>query len=257
MRRTIYDIAEYFFLREGTGTTVPSHDQPTIETDRSESDVIKSFRCSRLSKRAFDLVLASAALCVLAPVFMILVLLIRARLGVPVIFRQQRPGLSGRPFTLCKFRTMSDARDETGALLADHERLTRFGRFLRSTSLDELPELWNVIVGDMSLVGPRPLLMDYLPLYSREQSRRHEILPGITGLAQVRGRNLLSWEEKFALDVWYVDHQSLVLDMQILLATLGVVLSREGVSAPSHLSSSRWLGRAGSSEPTINRPHPS
>lgn len=220
-----------------------------IETDCGKLGAIEPSRGPRFGKRAFDLVLAFGALCVLAPVFVVLALLIRAKLGAPVIFRQQRPGLGGRPFTLCKFRTMTDSRDAAGALLPDLERLTRFGRFLRSSSLDELPELWNVLTGDMSLVGPRPLLMDYLPLYSPEQSRRHERLPGITGLAQVKGRNLLSWEEKFALDVWYVDHQSLALDAQILLATLGAVLRREGINAPNHLSAPCVGGRAASSEP--------
>jgi lipopolysaccharide/colanic/teichoic acid biosynthesis glycosyltransferase len=220
-----------------------------IETDRGKPSAIEPSRGPQLGKRVFDLVLAFSALCVLAPVFGVLALLLRAKLGAPIIFRQERPGLGGRPFMICKFRTMTDARDAAGMLLPDLERLTRFGKFLRSTSLDELPELWNVLAGDMSLVGPRPLLMDYLLLYSPEQSRRHEALPGITGLAQVKGRNLLSWEEKFALDVWYVDHQSLALDARILLATLGAVLRREGINAPNHSSAPRFVGRAASSEP--------
>ncbi|QFR33443.1 sugar transferase [Ancylobacter sp. TS-1] len=181
-------------------------------------------------KRAFDIAVAAVLLVVLAPVFVVLACLVRAKLGTPVFFRQTRPGLHGRPFEIIKFRTMTDARDSEGRLLLDCERLTRFGRFLRALSLDELPELWNVLKGEMSLVGPRPLLMEYLPLYSPEQARRHEVRPGITGWAQVNGRNAISWEEKFAMDVWYVDNRSVVLDVRIVALTVIKVLKRDGIS---------------------------
>lgn len=184
-----------------------------------------------LLKRLMDICLASVALVVLALPMLIIALLVRLRMGSPVLFRQQRAGLHGKPFTLIKFRTMRDARDEKGELLPDEIRLTRFGKWLRDTSLDELPELFNVLKGEMSLVGPRPLLLEYLPRYSAEQARRHEVKPGITGWAQVNGRNALSWEEKFRLDVWYVDHWNLWLDMKILLMTVWKVLKREGISA--------------------------
>jgi len=183
----------------------------------------------RHGRRLFDLALAIPGLIALAPLLGLLALLVRWRLGRPVLFRQTRPGLHGQPFELCKFRTMTDARDAAGRLLPDAERLTRLGRLLRASSLDELPELWNVIRGDMSLVGPRPLLMAYLPLYTPEQARRHELPPGITGWAQVHGRNALTWQDKFTLDIWYVDHVSLSLDMKILLLTLWKVLRREGI----------------------------
>ncbi|MDO8772752.1 MAG: sugar transferase [Burkholderiaceae bacterium] len=183
-------------------------------------------------KRFFDLVLSALALLLLGVPLLFLIWRVRRKLGSPVLFRQTRPGLHGRPFEMVKFRTMTDARGPDGKLLPDAERLTAFGRFLRATSLDELPELWNVLKGDMSLVGPRPLLMEYLPLYSPEQARRHEARPGITGWAQVNGRNALSWEEKFKLDVWYVDHRSLWLDVKILWLTVRKVLVREGISAP-------------------------
>lgn len=179
-------------------------------------------------KRAFDVCVAALGLVLLSPVLAVIALLVRRTLGSPVLFRQQRPGLGGRPFTLYKFRTMREA----GPGVSEAERLTRLGRLLRSTSLDELPELWNVLRGDMSLVGPRPLLMQYLPLYTPEQARRHEVRPGITGWAQINGRNAISWEEKFRLDVWYVDHQSLWLDLRILARTFWRVLSREGISEP-------------------------
>lgn len=182
-------------------------------------------------KRIFDFVMALLGLTVLALPLLILIVLIRRKLGSPVFFRQVRPGLNGKPFEMVKFRTMTDERGPDGQLLPDAVRLTSFGRFLRSTSLDELPELWNVLKGDMSLVGPRPLLMEYLPLYSPEQARRHEVRPGVTGWAQVNGRNAISWEEKFELDVWYVDHQSLWLDIKILWLTVKKVLVREGISA--------------------------
>lgn len=193
-------------------------------------------------KRLFDLVIASFALLLLFPVLLLVAWLVHRRLGSPVLFRQVRPGLHGKPFEMVKFRTMRDAVDTEGNALPDAERLTPFGRFLRSTSLDELPELWNVIKGDMSLVGPRPLLMEYLPLYSAEQARRHEVRPGITGWAQVNGRNAVSWPEKFALDIWYVDNRSLLLDIRILLLTMKKVFVREGISAEGQATASRFTG---------------
>ena len=193
-------------------------------------------------KRMFDLVLSVSALFLLSPVLLVLAWQCRLKLGSPVIFRQTRPGLRGQPFAMVKFRTMSDARGPDGKLLADVERMTAFGNFLRSTSLDELPELWNVLKGDMSLVGPRPLLMEYLPLYSPEQARRHDVRPGVTGWAQINGRNALSWDEKFRLDVWYVDHQSLWLDLKILLLTVKKVFVREGISAAGEATMPRFTG---------------
>lgn len=183
-------------------------------------------------KRALDLVLAVVGLVLLLPVFAIVALLIQRNLGSPVLFRQQRPGLNGRPFTMLKFRTMRNGVGEDGTLLTDSERLTGFGRTLRSTSIDEIPELWNVIRGDMSLVGPRPLLEEYVPRYSPEQARRHEVRPGITGWAQIHGRNAISWTEKFELDVWYVDHVSLATDVKIMWKTFATTLGRRGVYAP-------------------------
>jgi lipopolysaccharide/colanic/teichoic acid biosynthesis glycosyltransferase len=183
-------------------------------------------------KRCFDVCVAAVALVLLAIPLLLLALLVRLKLGKPVLFSQLRPGMRGKPFRMIKFRTMTDARGPDGALLPDAQRLTSFGRFLRSTSLDELPELWNVLKGDMSLVGPRPLLMEYLPLYTPEQARRHEVRPGVTGWAQVNGRNALSWEEKFAHDVWYVDHASVLLDIRILWMTVRKVVVRDGISAP-------------------------
>lgn len=193
-------------------------------------------------KRLFDFTTALFGLIALALPLLLLVYLVRRKLGSPVFFRQVRPGLHGQPFEMIKFRTMTDARDASGSLLPDNERLTAFGRFLRSTSLDELPELWNVLKGDMSLVGPRPLLMEYLPLYSPEQARRHEVRPGITGWAQVNGRNAISWEEKFALDIWYVDNQSLWLDVKILYLTLKAVLQRKDISAVGEATMSKFTG---------------
>ena len=184
----------------------------------------------RFGKRLLDVALASAALLLLLPFIGLLALLVRSRLGTPVLFRQRRPGLNGQIFTIYKFRTMTDARDEQGQLLPDAERLTSFGRFLRSSSLDELPELWNVLRGEMSLVGPRPLLIQYLSRYTPQQARRHEVRPGITGWAQVNGRNALSWEQKFSLDVWYVDNVSLWLDLRIGLLTVWKTLRREGIN---------------------------
>ena len=193
-------------------------------------------------KRLFDFVAASLALLMLALPLLALAWVIRRKLGSPVLFRQVRPGLQGRPFTMVKFRTMTDDRGPDGALLPDARRLTPFGRFLRASSLDELPELWNVLKGEMSLVGPRPLLMEYLPLYTPEQARRHEVRPGITGWAQVNGRNAISWADKFALDVWYVDHRSLWLDLQILWRTVRKVLVRDGISAEGEATMPKFTG---------------
>jgi len=197
---------------------------------------------SLLMKRTFDLALTIAALPLLAPLMLVLALLVRVKLGSPVIFTQVRPGFRARPFTICKFRTMTDARDASGLLLPDADRLTRFGKFLRSTSLDELPELWNILKGDMSLVGPRPLLTEYLPRYSAEQSRRHDVPPGITGWAQINGRNALTWPKKFELDVWYVDRQSLWLDIRILWLTIWKVIKREDINEPGQATASPFLG---------------
>ena len=193
-------------------------------------------------KRGIDVILTLIGLVLLAPAFALLAWRIRREFGRPVLFRQRRPGQHGEIFTLYKFRTMTDARDERGALLPDEQRLTRFGRFLRSTSLDELPEMINVLRGDMSLVGPRPLLVEYLDLYTPEQARRHEVRPGLTGWAQVNGRNDMSWDDKLALDVWYVDHRSLWLDVRILLRTLWVMVRREGVSLRGHATTVRFRG---------------
>ena len=193
-------------------------------------------------KRAFDFILATGLLVTLSPLLVLLALAIRVKLGSPILFRQVRPGRFGRPFMLLKFRSMRDLYDERGALLPDDVRLTTFGRTLRSSSLDELPELINVWRGDMSFVGPRPLLMEYLPLYSREQARRHEVLPGVTGLAQVRGRNGLPWSERFALDIWYVDNRSLALDLRILLETIRAVCLREGINEPGQATMSPFRG---------------
>lgn len=193
-------------------------------------------------KRLFDITIVVMVLLVLFVPLIFLVLQVRVRLGKPILFRQVRPGLYGLPFEMIKFRTMTDARDGNGNWLPDAQRLTMFGRFMRVSSLDELPELWNVLRGDMSLVGPRPLLMEYLPLYSPEQSRRHDVRPGITGWAQVNGRNAISWSEKFALDVWYVDNRTLWLDVRILWMTLGKVLVREGISAVGEATMPRFEG---------------
>lgn len=193
-------------------------------------------------KRAFDLLVSATLLLILWPVMLVLVLAIRHRLGSPVIFKQSRPGLDGHPFIMYKFRTMKDELGADGEPLSDSERLTDFGRKLRASSLDELPELWNVLKGDMSLVGPRPLLNEYIPLYSKEQFRRHEVLPGITGWAQVNGRNALSWEEKFRLDVWYVDNRSFRLDLKILLLTAKKVVVREGISQSGEATAKKFTG---------------
>ncbi len=193
-------------------------------------------------KRLFDVAVAAMALLLLLLPIGVVALMVRWRLGAPVLFRQLRPGRTGRPFEMMKFRTMSDARDAQGQLLPDEVRLTRFGRFLRASSLDELPELVNVLRGEMSLVGPRPLLMEYLPLYTPEQARRHAVRPGLTGWAQVNGRNALSWEDKFSLDCWYVDHQSLWLDVRILLLTVKQVLIRDGISAEGEATMPKFTG---------------
>mgnify|MGYP000122504457 CR=1 FL=1 len=193
-------------------------------------------------KRVFDVLASAMGLLILAVPLALLAWRVRRKLGSPVLFTQVRPGLHGKPFKMVKFRTMTDARDASGALLPDAQRLTPFGRFLRSSSLDELPELWNVLRGEMSLVGPRPLLMEYLPLYSPQQARRHEVRPGITGWAQVNGRNAISWADKFVLDVWYVDHRNLFLDIRILWLTVRKVLVRDGISAAGEATMSRFEG---------------
>jgi sugar transferase EpsL len=193
-------------------------------------------------KRCFDICCALAGVLLLAPLLLLLALLVRVRLGAPVIFRQERPGLHGRPFLLYKFRTMTDRRGPRGELLPDRERLTPFGLFLRSSSLDELPELFNVLRGEMSLVGPRPLLMEYLERYTPRQARRHEVRPGITGWAQINGRNAVGWQERFELDVWYVEHHSLRLDIRILFLTVAKVFRREGISGKGEVTMSKFMG---------------
>jgi len=193
-------------------------------------------------KRLFDFVVALSGLCLLWPLLLLVAWLVRKKLGAPVLFKQLRPGLYGKPFTLYKFRTMRDEFDEGGRELPDERRMTSLGNLLRSTSLDELPSLWNVLKGEMSLVGPRPLLMEYLPLYNEEQNRRHDIKPGITGWAQVNGRNAISWEDKFELDVWYVDNSSLWLDMRILLKTVLKVLSSSDISQAGHITMPKFQG---------------
>lgn len=193
-------------------------------------------------KRSFDFIAALLGLLLLVLPLLMLIFSVRVKLGRPVFFRQVRPGLNGRPFEMIKFRTMRNAVDAAGNLLPDSERITPFGSFLRSSSLDELPELWNVLKGDMSLVGPRPLLMEYLPLYSPEQYRRHEVRPGVTGWAQINGRNALSWDEKFKLDVWYVDNRSLWLDIKIIFLTIQKVLVRDGISAEGEVTMAKFTG---------------
>jgi lipopolysaccharide/colanic/teichoic acid biosynthesis glycosyltransferase len=196
-------------------------------------------------KRLLDLALAVPALVLLSPVMAAVALALRIRVGSPVLFTQARPGLGGRPFRLVKFRTMRDAVDAHGRPLPDDQRMTPLGRWLRSTSLDELPTLWNVVRGDMSLVGPRPLLMEYLPLYTPGQARRHEVRPGVTGWAQVNGRNAIGWDDKFALDVWYVDHRSLLLDLRILMRTVAKVWAREGINQQGEATMERFTGTGG------------
>jgi sugar transferase EpsL len=193
-------------------------------------------------KRTLDLILTILALIILLPFLAIIAVMIAFHLGSPVLFRQKRPGLHGQPFCLLKFRTMTDSRDENGVLLPDVERLTGFGRFLRSASLDELPELLNVLKGDMSIVGPRPLLMQYLNRYTPEQARRHEVKPGLTGWAQINGRNAISWEEKFKLDVWYVDNWSFWFDLKIIFLTIWCILKREGINQKGQATMEEFLG---------------
>lgn len=193
-------------------------------------------------KRILDFMIAAFALIILSPILLITAYLVRKNLGSPIIFSQIRPGLNAKPFKMYKFRTMKDAIDENGILLPDSERLTPFGKALRATSLDELPELWNVVIGDMSLVGPRPLLMEYVPLYNQKQFRRHEMRPGITGWAQINGRNAISWEEKFELDVWYINNQSLWLDIKILFLTVKKVFIKEGISGAGEATMSKFTG---------------
>ncbi|MBH0057932.1 sugar transferase [Pseudoalteromonas sp. SWXJZ94C] len=193
-------------------------------------------------KRLFDFIVALSALFILLPVIILVAVLIRFKLGSPILFTQDRPGLNGKIFKMMKFRSMLDGKDKLGNMLPDNERMTKFGAFLRSTSLDELPGLFNVLKGDMSLVGPRPLLVQYLPLYSSDQARRHNVRPGITGWAQVNGRNAISWEQKFKFDVWYVDNQSFLLDFKILLLTVKKVFVREGISADGHVTIEPFKG---------------
>jgi lipopolysaccharide/colanic/teichoic acid biosynthesis glycosyltransferase len=212
---------------------------PSVEVGASEDSVYR-----RGAKRLLDLLLVLSAAPLVAPLALVVAALVRVRLGSPVLYRQPRPGLGGRLFTIVKFRTMSDVRGSDGGLLPDSERLGRFGRLLRATSLDEVPEFWNVLMGDMSLVGPRPLLVEYLPLYKEKQARRHEVRPGITGWAQVNGRNALTWEQKFEMDVWYVENVSFGLDVRILWKTLVAVVRREGISAAGDATMPRFTGSA-------------
>ena len=217
-------------------------DECAIQIMRQRSPMRFAASFTVAVKRWLDVIVSGCALLLLSPVLLAIAILVRVTIGAPVLFSQERPGLLGRPFRMFKFRTMADLRDSEGSLLRDEARLTRFGRFLRRISLDELPELFNVLRGDMSLVGPRPLLMEYLERYTPEQARRHEVKPGITGWAQVNGRNAISWEEKFDLDVWYVDHASFLLDMKILLWTVVQVLRRDGISAESHATMPEFMG---------------
>jgi len=193
-------------------------------------------------KRIFDIIFSALGIIFLSPIILFLALKVKKEMGSPVFFRQIRPGLHGKPFEMVKFRTMREAIDKDGISLPDAERMTSFGKFLRSSSLDELPELWNVLKGDMSLVGPRPLLMEYLPLYSPMQYRRHEVRPGITGWAQINGRNSITWEDKFKADLWYVENQSLCLDLKILILTINKVIRRDGISADKHVTMPKFKG---------------
>ncbi|MEW6983701.1 sugar transferase [Colwelliaceae bacterium 6471] len=197
-----------------------------------------------MGKRIFDILVSSTLLVLLFPVFIVLIILVKIKIGSPVFFTQPRPGLHGKVFSMIKFRSMTNAKDPQGQLYPDNIRLTKFGRLLRATSLDELPELWNVLIGNMSLVGPRPLLVEYLPLYSQQQARRHEVKPGITGWAQVNGRNAITWQEKFSLDVWYVDHQSLWLDIKILFMTIKRVIDRADISAQGEATMGKFTGNS-------------
>lgn len=196
----------------------------------------------RITKRLFDIVVAGASLIVLAPILLLVALLIRTKLGKPIFYRQTRPGLHGKPFEILKFRSMLEAYDENGDPLPNAQRMTSFGQFLRSASLDELPELWNILKGDMSIVGPRPLLIEYIPLYSERQRRRHDVPPGLTGWSQVNGRNAISWEEKFELDVWYVQNASFLLDLKIIVMTVIKVLRRDGISHAGDVAMPRFRG---------------
>jgi sugar transferase EpsL len=218
------------------------------KSDTAQVTSISSFYRVYL-KRILDILGAITVLCLIWPVLLILFILLRISIGSPVLFRQRRPGLNGEPFIIYKFRTMADSRNFSGKLLTDDQRITHIGRYIRSLSLDELPELFNVLKGDMSFVGPRPLMMQYLERYSPEQARRHEVLPGITGWAQVRGRNSIPWPEKFALDIWYVDHQSFFLDIDILLATVWKVIRREGISEVGYISASEFMGNQNDAPP--------
>lgn len=213
--------------------SVPIHTEKNISTSLTAMGYLTSQKFYvRRGKRFIDLALATSILVALAPVFLLLALMVRIKLGTPILFRHHRPGYRGEPFTLFKFRTMTNNIDNSGTPLPDTMRMTAFGRLLRRTSLDELPELFNVLRGEMSLVGPRPLLMEYMNLYSPEQMRRHDVLPGITGWAQANGRTAVSWEKRFSLDVWYVDHQSMLLDLKILVRTIGKILQREEIGEP-------------------------
>lgn len=198
-----------------------------------------------MAKRLFDTIVSATGLLVALPLLLIIALLVRLYLGSPILFRQIRPGLDALPFEILKFRTMLDAVDTYGNPLPDADRLTRFGRFLRASSLDELPELWNVLKGEMSLVGPRPLLMEYVPLYDANQRRRHAVRPGITGWSQVNGRNALSWDEKFALDIWYVDNRSFWLDIKILFMTVAAIVRRDGINASENIPMPKFTGSKG------------
>jgi len=194
------------------------------------------------SKRAFDLIFASGGLILISPILLVISILVWINIGVPIIFKQKRPGYKEKPFWIYKFRTMSEKRDKQGNLLPDKNRITSFGKFLRTFSLDELPELLNIIRGEMSFVGPRPLLMEYLDRYSETQRKRHEVLPGITGWAQINGRNILTWEDKFRFDIWYIDNWSFWLDIKILVITFWKVIKREGISQPGHATSEKFTG---------------
>lgn len=222
----------------------PSSEVIVVDSRLADCDHVVGFRTrlSSASKRAFDLVLALPLLLVLFPGLLIVALAVAVFLGRPIFFRQERPGFRGKPFVMVKFRTMTDERGPDGELLPDADRLTPFGRFLRHTSLDELPELYNVIRGEMSLVGPRPLLMRYLLRYSPEEMRRHDVKPGITGWSQINGRNALSWSEKFALDLWYVEHQSIALDIKVLLLTVWKALRCEGITRPGWATTEEFMG---------------
>jgi lipopolysaccharide/colanic/teichoic acid biosynthesis glycosyltransferase len=223
-----------------------------MKNERIENKGLTAEKIQRTAKRFFDILGALAGLILLFPLLAVLVFLVRRRMGSPAIFAQRRAGLKGKPFVLYKFRTMNDLRDEQGELLPDEARLTEFGQFLRRSSLDELPQLWNVLKGDMSLVGPRPLLLDYVPLYDETQRKRLDVRPGVTGWAQIHGRNAIGWDEKFALDVWYVEHYNLGLDMKIVLLTFVKILKREGISAAGEATMPRFRGNAKGAEKKLD-----